>query len=284
VFAPPAGYQPASAAELVAASAEQLQRLVAEAGADRTLCVHAPAAEGGDAGSEAARAAPGATRADGSMLWAFQAHLAARAGGRLSLVTFGAHAGVPGEEGAARGAARGRPGADAAAAAALALARTHWMEARASAGPALDIWPPDALPAERVAPPSPHQPPHAGGLCATLDAALYRGTCADAVQHMMLCEAGMAVWVQNNAAAGARRQDSGALCRKQSAAACSAALLPRALSSLRPGARGRSCVRCWSGAASTAWQCAAGARTRSAWWRSRRRRRGPRAPPAWRLW
>ncbi len=90
-----------------------------------------------------------------SMLWAFQAHLAARAGGRLSLVTFEAHRAVTGREGREPNqawpdqASVGLGGA--AAAAAVALARTHWMEARAAAGVAVDIWPPAELPTQQVA-------------------------------------------------------------------------------------------------------------------------------------
>lgn len=88
------------------------------------------------------------------MLWAFQAHSAAHSGARLSLVTYGAHGMVPACEVAGMNLGSillgGQLCGNIAAAAALALARTHWMEARADAGPALDIWPPTALPTQQV--------------------------------------------------------------------------------------------------------------------------------------
>ena len=156
IYQPPPGYQPASGAnEVLATSPEQLQRLISAAGADHTFCVQPPADGDGEQGG--ARGAGGLRSAFGprSMLWAFQAHLAARAGGRLSLVTFGAHRGVAGREGREPNQARpdqaGVALGRAAAAAAVALARTHWMEARAAAGAAVDIWPPTELPTQQVA-------------------------------------------------------------------------------------------------------------------------------------
>lgn len=156
IYQPPPGYQPASgSSEVLATSPEQLQRLISAAGADHTFCVQPPAdgdgEQGGARGMGSLRTAFGLR----SMLWAFQAHLAARAGGRLSLVTFEAHRTVAGREGLEPNQAwpdqacigLGR----AAAAAAVALARTHWMENRMAAGVAVDIWPPMELPTQQVA-------------------------------------------------------------------------------------------------------------------------------------
>lgn len=156
IYQPPPGYQPApGATEVLATNPEQLQRMIGAAGADHTFCVQPPA--DGDGARGGARGAGGLRAAFGprSMLWAFQAHLAARAGGRLSLVTFGAHRAVTGREGLEPNQARPDQACvgwgSTTAAVAVALARTHWMEARAAAGVAVDIWPPTELPTQQVA-------------------------------------------------------------------------------------------------------------------------------------
>lgn len=135
-----------------------LAALISTASAEHVFAVQSPAehtqrlegaADAGD-GGRGMRAAFG----DASMLWAFQAHSAAHTGARLSLVTYGAHGMAPACAVAGLSPGSGLLGGqlchNVAAAAALALARTHWMEARADAGPALDIWPPTALPTQQV--------------------------------------------------------------------------------------------------------------------------------------
>ena len=73
-----------------------------------------------------------------SMLWAFKAHQRAKHRSKLSLLTFGAQRPVPEMK------ASGGQRVSASAAASLALSRTLHMENKASCGPAIDIWPPEA--------------------------------------------------------------------------------------------------------------------------------------------
>ena len=158
VYLPVPGYQPQHDGELAAGSVAHLAALISSASADHVFAVQPPAEHTPRLGSAADAGGGGcgmrAAFGDASILWAFQAHSAARTGARLSLVTYGAHgmalayevAGMsPGSELLSR-----QLHTNLAAAAALALARTHWMEARAGAAPALDIWPPTALPTQQV--------------------------------------------------------------------------------------------------------------------------------------
>ena len=155
---PVPGYQPQHDAELAATSVAQLAALISTASADHVFAVQPPfehtpgfgSAEDAGGGARGMRAAYG----DVSMLWAFQAHGAAHTAARLSLVIYGAHGMAPAIPAASLGSRLlGRQlCTNVAAAAALALARTHWMEARAHAGPALDLCPPTALPTQQVGP------------------------------------------------------------------------------------------------------------------------------------
>ena len=153
VYLPVSGYQPQHGTEQAATSVAHLAALISTAGADHVFAMHIPrpgSAADAAGGGRGMRAAFG----DATMLWAFQAHSAAHTGARLSLVTYGAHGLAPAHEAAGMrpgsGLLGGQLQSNLAAAAALALARTHWMEARAGAGPALDIWPPTALPTQQV--------------------------------------------------------------------------------------------------------------------------------------
>ena len=158
VYLPKPGYQPQDGAELAATSVAQLAALISTASADHVFAVQPPTEQPPGPGSplNAGDRGRGMRDAfgDASMLWAFQAHSAARTGARLSLVTYGAHGLAPAREGTGTGVGSGLLGGplcgNVAAAAALALARTQWMEARPGAGPALDIWPPAALPTLQV--------------------------------------------------------------------------------------------------------------------------------------
>ena len=132
--------------------------MISTASADHVFAVQPPAEHTPCLGSAADAGSGGrgmrAAFGDASMLWAFQAHRAAHTGARLSLVTYGAHGLAPASELVGLSPGSGMLGrqlcTNLAAAAAVALARTHWMEARADAGPALDIWPPAALPTQQV--------------------------------------------------------------------------------------------------------------------------------------
>ena len=76
------------------------------------------------------------------MLWAYQGHAQKPAGpnGRLSLVTFGAQWGAPCSPTTAAPILS----------AMLGMHRTFFMEERAAFGPAIDIWPAQSLPSQKV--------------------------------------------------------------------------------------------------------------------------------------
>ena len=230
-----------------------LAALISSASADHVFAVQPPAEHTPGQGS-AADAGGGergmrAAFGDTSMLWAFQAHSAARAGGRLSLVTFGAHCSgaCSGAEGIGSGPELlGGQLCNAAAAAALALARTHWMEARAAAGPALDIWPPTALPTQQV---GMLDLPYSNFLGVQQKATGPPSLSSQAMQATFAC---MKITACQNLFAG---------CHELHAA------------------YNRSCTHWWTAAGSTSWRCAAAACMQSALSRSRCPRRALSALP-----